>query len=232
MTRERILIALAILLAGILFLPLRLVADGAGIGGLTARSASGSVWGGRLHDARAGAFDLGTLDIGLRPLPLLLGRASVAVDRSDGDGRPPISGIVTLSPGRRSIEGLNGSIGGGTVGGLPIESLSFVDTGILFADGRCQRASGRVTATVGLSLAGLQLRNGLSGDLSCADGVLRALMVGQSGLERLVLTVDARGNYVARLLVQTGDPVLGAALGGAGFGPTAGGFVRTARGRL
>lgn len=234
MTRRRILVGLAILAAIILFLPLRLA--GALIGfddlGLTSRSAGGTIWSGQLDQARIGGFDLGTLDVGLKPLPLLLGRASLGIERVAAEGTQPLNGTVSVGIGRRAVEGLTGTIGGSSIGSLPIESIAFDNATLVFADGRCVEASGRVTVTVGLSVAGLQLRNGMTGGLACEGRDLVTTLVGQSGLERLRLNIDAQGNYVARLMVQSTDPVLGAALGAAGFGPTAEGYVRTSRGRL
>ncbi len=234
MTRRRILIGLAIFAAIILFLPLRLA--GALIGfdtlGLTARSAGGTVWSGQLDQARLGPVDLGTLDVGLKPLPLLLGRASMDIERAAAEGTQPLAGTVSVGIGRRAIEGLTGSVGGNSIGGLPIESIAFDNATVVFADGRCVEAAGRATVTVGLSIAGLQLRNGMTGGLNCEGPDLVTTLTGQSGLERLRLTVDAEGNYVARLMVQSTDPFLGAALTAAGFGPTDQGYVRTSRGRL
>lgn len=233
-TRTRILIGLAVLFAAILFLPLRLAATLIGFDdlGVTARHASGTIWSGRMEQVRGGGFDLGTVDVGLRPLPLLLGRASMDFERTENSGGEPLAGTVSIGPGRRAIDGLTGAVTGGDFSGIPIERIAFDGASAVFADGQCREASGRVTVTIGFSVAGLQLRNGMAGELACEGGDLKAELVGQSGLERLILTSDADGNYVARLLVQSTDPVLGAALTAAGFGPTAEGYVRTMRGRF
>lgn len=234
MTRRRILIALAVVFAAILFLPLRLVSGMIGFDdlGVTARHASGTIWSGRMEQVRGGGFDLGTLDVGLKPLPLLLGRANLDFQRTEGSGGEPLSGSASIGPGRRAIDGLTGVVVGGDFSGIPVERIAFEQASVVFADGQCREASGRVTVTIGFSVAGLQLRNGMTGALACEGRELRTVLVGQSGLERLILTSDADGNYVARLLVQSTDPVLGAALSSAGFGPTAEGFVRTMRGRF
>lgn len=233
-TRGRILTVFAIIAAIILFLPLRLAGALFGFDdlGLTARSAGGTVWSGQLDQARLGPVDLGTLDVGLKPLPLLLGRASMDIERAAAGGSQPLSGTVSVGIGRRAIEGVTGTVGGSSIGGLPVESIAFESATVIFADGRCVEASGRATVTVGLSIAGLQLRNGMTGGLNCEGRDLVLTLVGQSGLERLRLNVDAQGNYVARLMVQSTDPFLGAALTAAGFGPTDDGYVRTSRGRL
>ncbi len=233
MTRHRMMIAIGALLALLLFAPLRLATALIGLddAGITARGASGLVWAGRLDQARAGGFDLGTIDIGLHPLPLALGRARLGFARSDGSTEP-LSGTAEIGIGRRGFDRLTGSIVGGNIGGLPVERVAFDNARLLFVDGQCSDASGRVTLVIGLSIAGLELRNGMTGDLRCAGQEAAVTLAGQSGLERLNLTVDADGNYVARLGVQSADPLLGAALSAAGFGPTAEGFVRTARGRF
>lgn len=233
-TRTHILIGLAVVLAALFFLPLRLAATLIGFDdlGVTARHASGTVWSGRMEQVRGGGFDVGTVDVGLKPLPLLLGRASMDFERTANSGGEPLAGTVTIGPGRRALSGLTGAVTGGDFSGIPLERVSFDQASVVFADGQCREASGRLTAVVGLTIAGLQLRNGMTGGLNCEGRELKAILVGQSGFERLILTSDAEGNYVARLLVQSTDPVLGAALTSAGFGPTAEGYVRTMRGRF
>lgn len=233
MTRPRLWIAAGVLLALLIFMPLRFATALIGLGddGISARSASGLVWAGRLEQTRVGPLDLGTFDVGLHPLPLALGRARIGFERSDGSGAP-LSGAIESGIGRRGFDGVTGTIAGGDIGGLPIESIAFDNARLLFVDGQCREAGGRATLTIGLSMAGLELRNGLSGDLRCEGRAAAVTLAGQSGLERLTLTVDADGNYVARLGVQSADPLLGAALSAAGFGPTAEGYVRTMRGQF
>ncbi|WP_024890838.1 type II secretion system protein N [Luteimonas huabeiensis] len=67
-------LALAAMLAA--FLPLRLALDLAGAtrAGLAAANVSGSVWRGRIAGATLHGIALGDLDVGLAPLPLLIGR--------------------------------------------------------------------------------------------------------------------------------------------------------------
>jgi general secretion pathway protein N len=233
MTRPRLWIAAVVLLALLVFTPLRFATGliGLGDGAVSARSASGLIWAGRLDQARVAGLDLGTLDVGLHPLPLALGRARIGFERSEGNGAP-LSGAIESGIGRRGFDGVTGSLPGGNIGGLPVESIAFDNARLLFVDGQCREAGGRVTLTLGLSIAGLELRNGLSGDLRCEGREAAVTLAGQSGLERLTLTVDADGKYVARLGVQSADPLLGAALSAAGFGTTAEGYVRTMRGRF
>ncbi|HEU0067174.1 MAG TPA: type II secretion system protein N, partial [Sphingomonas sp.] len=79
-----------LLIAMLVFLPLRLVLGMAGVGeeGLTARAVEGSVWMGRLRDARFGDVPLGDLNAHVSPWPLLIGRARVELDtRGDTPAR-------------------------------------------------------------------------------------------------------------------------------------------------
>lgn len=232
--RRRFWLILAAVAAAILFLPLRLALAIAGPDDarIAARAAGGTIWDGRLEQVRAGALDLGSFDVGLRPLPLLLGRASLAIDRPASASDRGLTGIVEGGIGRTAIQGMTGSITGGMIDSLMIERVDLADATVVFADGACREAAGQITLVPALDLAGLDLANGLSGPLSCDGRRLAMTLAGQSGMERLAMTVDAEGNYVARLHIRASDPMLGAALSTAGFGPTAEGFIRTMRGRL
>ena len=231
--RRNVLLAVVAVAALIAFLPLRLVAgwvlDGSGI---TARSANGLLWAGHLDSARAGAFDLRTLNVGLRPLPLLIGRAQLWFERPDAaqPGVEALTGAIETGWNRRALRSVTGVVRGGAIAGLPIERANFDAANVLFRDGQCREASGRITLIPAVRIAGLELRNGLSGDLRCEGRDLAVTLAGQSGMERIALTIDHSGAYSARMTVQTGDPVLGNALTAAGFTPTAGGYEQRSRG--
>lgn len=236
MTRPRLWIVAAILLAAIIFLPMRLALGLAGLHslGLTARQVSGTLWSGRLEQARLGGLDLGSLDGGLSPWPLLLGRARFGFERAEGGGPLPLSGALEIGPGRRLIDGLSGGVGitGSSMGGLPVDTIQFDQFSAHFSDGQCRSASGRVTLMLAVRIAGLDLRNGLSGEARCEGRALLIPFAGQSGMERLNLTIDGDGRYQARFGIAASDPVTAAALSAAGFEATAEGYYRTVRGQF
>ena len=91
----------------LVFLPMRLVLASAGVGeqGFSARSVTGSVWDGRLVDARFGDLALGTLDASLSPFALLIGRARVLVEDQAGT----VHGAFVLGRHLRGIEGMTAS---------------------------------------------------------------------------------------------------------------------------
>jgi general secretion pathway protein N len=235
--RRRIVTALALVAFAALVacLPLRLAAgwllDGSG---LTARRASGLIWAGYLDSARIGGFDLQTMDLGLEPLPLLIGRARLWFNRpgTDNPGVEPLTGKIVIGWNRRALQDVSGMVRDGAVAGVPVERMSFDRASVAFSDGACTTASGRVTLVPAVRIAGLELRNGLSGDLRCEGRDLIVALAGESGMERLLLTVNGSGGYSARLTVQTSDAALGAGLSAAGFTPMAGGYEQRLRGRF
>ena len=80
----------------IALLPLRVAVGLAAPDNVTARSIEGSMWDGRIGDLRVGPLPLGTIDAGLRPLPLLLGRAEFDLRR---EGVAPFSAIASANGG-------------------------------------------------------------------------------------------------------------------------------------
>lgn len=236
MSRLHLWTLTAMILAFIMCLPLRLAVSLIGLedAGLTARMASGTIWSGRLEQSRLGPFHLGTVDTGLSALPLLLGRAHFVVERAGNDGAGPLAGSLELSSGRRAIDQLSGTIGitGTALGGLPVESVQLDKFSVLFRDGHCRLASGKVQLMLAGRIAGLDLRNGLSGSARCQGRSLVIPLAGQSGMERLTLTIDGTGRYEARFGIAASDPMTATALSAAGFSSTAEGWHRVFRGRF
>ena len=236
MSRARLWVIATIILAAIIFLPLRLAMGFVGLDtkALTARKASGTIWSGRLEQARLGRLDLGSLDTSLQPLPLFLGRARFSVERASVGGPNPLTGYFDLGLGRRAIDQLNGTLGitGSSLGGLPIDSIKLDQFSVLFSDGQCRAASGKVQLMLAVRIAGLDLRNGLSGEARCEGRSLLLPLSGQSGMEKLTLTVDSDGQYRARFGIAATDPVTAAALSAAGFSATAEGWYRDIRGQF
>jgi general secretion pathway protein N len=196
--RTWLALACILITALVIFMPLRFAFGLSGISesGLTARSASGTIWSGRLNVARIGPLELGTLDTVLRPLPLLLGRLRFDGARTEG---APLSGSVETGWGRRAVHDLTGNLAGARLGDVPVEQLSFESLTVIFSNGRCIEASGRVRAIFGLDIAGVTLRNGMSGTARCDNGTLLLPLIGDSGLERLMLRVQGDGRYTGTL---------------------------------
>jgi general secretion pathway protein N len=201
--------ALAVVLAiiaAILFLPLRLALALADTS-MTAQQASGTIWSGRLEDARIGALGLGTLDVGLDPIALLTGRAALDFARIDA-AAPPLSGRIGAGLGGRFVERLTGTLPGGMIGELPVEQLTLDAVSVRFSGSDCAEASGRVRLTLATQIAGITLRNGMAGTARCDGDVLLLPLTGDSGVERLTLRLSGDGAYIAALSVGGGAELL------------------------
>src|SRR5690606_36168280 len=97
--------------------------------------------------------------------------------------------------------------------------LALHDAALVFADGRCHGASGRVEAEFTATSA-LPAPLRLSGPVSCDGnhGVL-ALSSGADGAQPVeaTITIDAGGRYEVRSLLRSVDAPLALALQAAGF---------------
>lgn len=224
----------ALLLALIVFLPLRLVLGWLQLDsqGLSARAAPGSVWLGRLSEARFGDAPLGDLSAGLSPVQLLVGRARVDLAGTD-ETAPPMKGALGVSRNSFGIDDMSAAIPVGAVfAPLPVETLDLSDVSARFVDGQCDRAEGRVRATLSTDIAGLGFGQGFSGNARCSGGALLLPLQGQSGMERLAITLSDNGSYELDLSVRTADPAIGPRLMLAGFRQIQDGYVFSLKGRF
>lgn len=208
--RRGVLFGLLLVVALVLTLPMRVVL-GAIDSGLAAREVQGSVWDGRLVEARAGAAVLGDLAARLEPLPLLTARARIGIVR---DGPDQLRAALSTGGATRAIEGLTGTVPiDGGVAGVPIGALSFEDFRVRFRDGRCDTAEGLVRASIsGGEVAGVSLPQGLSGAARCDKGALLVPLASAAGSERVTVTLSGDGRWSAT--ADLGGAALGAALSG------------------
>lgn len=205
----------------IAFLPLRAAMGWAAPGNVTARSIEGSVWSGRIGDLRVGPLPLGTLEAGLRPWPLLLGRAEFALDRK---GDAPFAALASASGDAVRLSGVNGVVAlPDGLGGLPVTSLNFGDFSVQMADGKCAKADG----TLGMEIASpgplLAQAITLSGKARCEGGALVVPIQGPGGMERLTLRIAGNGRWQADLVLGGLPPEVSGPLLQGGFTPRAGG---------
>ena len=87
---------LGMLLVALLFMPLRLAADMAGLedSNFSAKKISGSIWNGRIDSAKLGAISLGDFDASMQFLPLLAGAAKFDIARDDSEFQSGISATI------------------------------------------------------------------------------------------------------------------------------------------
>ena len=201
-------------------LPLRLVLGWAGLDdqGFAAREVRGSVWSGRLSEARFGDLALGDLDARVSPLALLIGRARVALESRSGNAPSTLSGTVELSHGRAGVIGATGPIEPGSAfAPLPVTALNLDEVSVRFVDGACEAAEGRVRAEISGTFLGAALPGAVSGTARCDGGALLLPLVSAAGTEGAALRLWADGRYRAELTLVPNDPAIATRLDTAGF---------------
>ena len=109
--RRTVFFLAALALALLVLLPLRMAAGWFEMGGrgLAAREAEGSLWFGRLREARFGPVLLGDVDARLNVLPLFLGRARLSLHR-DAEAGGAFDGAVLVTRHSFGLEDLTGQV--------------------------------------------------------------------------------------------------------------------------
>lgn len=234
-TRPSVLFAAMLVVALIVFLPMRLALGATGLAdqGLSARRVGGTIWGGSLLEARFGDVALGDLRVSLSPLALLVGRARLAFEGAGADGRT-IAGAATISRHAMGIDGVTASLPAAALfAPLPVTTLALEDVTVRFRDGVCEEAGGRVRATVTGEAGGLPLPPTMMGNARCEAGALLLPMTGQGGTEAVNLRIRPDGRYTADLVLSPSDPAAAAKLEQLGFvAGSGGGYRLSAQGRF
>jgi general secretion pathway protein N len=242
-TRPAALFGALLVIALLVLLPLRLVLGWANIGeqGLSAVRVDGSVWAGRLVEARIGDAALGDLDARVSPLALLGGEVRLRLDsRVDGAGRT-VHGAVVAGRHVLGIAGMTADVGvGNLLAPLPVTTLALDGVTVRFRDEGCDTAEGRVRATLAGAVGGavdgpaggLPLPGSLSGAIRCDGAALLVPLVSTGGGEAVALRITADGRYHADFTLRPSDPAVAARLGAAGFVAGPGGWRLSVEGRL
>lgn len=219
-TRPRVLFLAMFAVAVIAFLPLRLALGWGGLDarGFSARSVDGSLWSGRLTEARFGELALGDLDARVSPLSLLIGRARIVLAGRDADPERRLRGTVEVARHRAAVEDASGAIvPGNAFAPLPVTALNLDGVGVRFVDGACDSAEGRVRAELSGDWLGQPLPGLVSGAARCDGGALLLPLTSAAGNEGIALRLWADGRYRVELRLAPADPVMAAKLEGAGF---------------
>ncbi|ODT85451.1 MAG: hypothetical protein ABS86_06170 [Sphingobium sp. SCN 64-10] len=233
-TRARIMLAIILFVALLITWPLRAAFSIFGLKdmGVAARSLRGPIWWGGAEELQIRGAQIGTVDVLLNPLQLLIGRVRINIIRQLGTPED-ISGAITIGLGGRGIDDVTGALAlAAPLAPLPVSRVEFEGLSVHFSGGQCIDAQGRVRARVPALISGLSLANGLSGEARCAGTAVELPLVSQSGQEQLNIRVSADGSYQATMRVRTTDGLLSAALGANGFRPVGNEQVLRTVGRL
>lgn len=198
--------------------------------GFTARQVAGTIWYGRIGSLHLRSQPLGTFEVQLNPFALLIGSVSMQFKRMD-DPQGLLEGKLVAGLGR-GIKDANGRIAAGTMfAPLPVEALELHDVTVLFRNGVCIEAEGKVTPVMTTPIPGVQL-SGLSGTMQCDGERARVRMTSGAGTERVEFYVSSSGRYRGWLSVRTTAPAISAALALLGFRPSPEGMMLTVNGSL
>jgi general secretion pathway protein N len=157
-------------IALIVLLPMRLALGAIGVGdqGLTARAVDGSVWSGAVREAQVGRIALGDLGVAVSPLALLAGRARIDLAGHATDLGGSVHGAIEMSRHSVGLDRMSASLPAGNIfAPVPISALDLDAVDVKFDGGRCQRASGRVNASLSGEVAGISLAEGMAGEARC-----------------------------------------------------------------
>lgn len=221
--RRRLFLSGAFLLALAALLPMRLALDMLALDarGFSARAVTGSVWLGRLTDARLRGVPLGDMTAELAMFPLLIGEARVGLTGET------LRGEMILSGDRAGVSDLSGRL---IPVGLPLAAISLDAVDAIFDNGRCLSAAGRLRAEPRPSLPAVV--GAFEGALRCDGDAVLAALTSASGRERMDFRLFADGRYRLDLTVRPADPAAAALLATLGFGGNAGGMTLSTAGAL
>jgi general secretion pathway protein N len=226
----------AFFLSMIALLPMRMGIDWFGLDerGLAAREVQGSIWFGSLKEAQFGSVGLGDLYAGLRGLPLLIGRARIALDRAEGTPADELEGAATVTRNGFGFDDVTGRLvlTAGALGPLPLSQVDLGDVSARFENGLCTEAGGTVRAAVAGDVAGIALPGGFSGNARCDAGALLLALASQSGMETVELRLFGDGRYTGNVLIRSTDATLRDRMVASGLAVTPQGYGLTVNGRF
>ncbi len=201
---------------------------------VNAKSVQGTIWSGSITDLKAGSLSFGDMRAGLAFLPLLTGRMDY---RMSIDGLPANQGFTgTIGNGwggfqANQITGTANYVSGGDM--LPLSGIEFQNFSVRFAGSGCRNASGSVRLILKTgAIPGINIDSGFLGSAKCRGGKLFLPLVSGSAMERVDITIDAKGEYALSLTLNNADPNAAAMLSLAGFQPISGGYTRAFSGRF
>lgn len=222
-------------LALICFIPLRLALGWFGLAeqGMTAREVTGSIWAGRLREARFGQIALGDVSAGISPVYLMTGRVRISLKGQAIAPAPQLAGVIGVSRHGFALEGVTASLPVGNVfRPVPVTMLELDNVTARFIGGRCDEANGRVRAAMAGEIGGVAAPASLTGMARCDAGALLLPLTSADGAEGSAIRLWPDGRYRAELTLRPGDPAADARLQASGFVATDRGMQLAIEGRF
>jgi general secretion pathway protein N len=158
-------------------------------------STYGRIWDGRIYGAGVGPARFERVDVGLRPLPLLTGRAvfdwQLADPYARGEGEA-VAGLGGYGVRNAQLTATMRALGLALPGVDPAESVQLDIETLTFGRDGCRAAAGdvRTAALVSFAASYDVTAPMLTGPLGCNQGNVTAELTGESGDMSLLLTVS------------------------------------------
>ena len=198
--------------------------------GLSARTASGTIWHGQLRGVALGEVPLGDFAVALSPWQLLRGRAAFALV---GMTDPASRATLIATPGTVGVDGATLKLAGGEAfAPLPVDSLDLTDANVRLDHGRCLSASGQMRVNTAGDIGGITLPQGLIGTLRCDGDAISSVLVSQSAMEQVRVSASPGKGYRATIIVHADTPEHILKLTAIGFRETAQGLVMQISGKF
>lgn len=193
---------------------------------IAATAATGTIWNAQIQNLRINGLRAANARLRLDPFSLVTGTQRLDISSTIG------TAVLTMGE-LEGTEHARVSIAASELG-LPFINEGAVrldDVTLLFRDGECGAAAGRIMASASSMVSG---NLELEGDVRCGN---KAAVVNLSGRNAdleiaLALRIEAGGSYVSELRVRNALPSRLAALRIAGFTQQGGDLVRIDQGRL
>ena len=151
----------------------------------------------------------------------------------EGAANSSLSGALSFSRNTAGVDDVTATVpAGDAFAPVPITSITLDDVSVRFRDGRCERAEGKITASIAATMPQLNLPPTLSANARCEAGALLVALASQAQTESIAVSIEADGKYRAVLMVRPTDPAIGVTLMAAGFKQAGDGYRMTVNGNF
>lgn len=214
-----LLVIISLVIGGVAFLfPMRLAISLAGLdnAGLSAREVQGTIWSGRLIDARFRGIAMGSLDAGIVPSSLLA-KPAIHIRRKNAEG-DDFTAMISGSANTVQISEATGDIPLAALAGrIPISTAKISNGNIALENGGCIAASGDVDIRPNSLIARFAGDQTMRGALACNGDNVAMQLTNPSDTIALSAALDPERHYRMQLILKNLSPEVAFGLRSLGF---------------
>lgn len=214
-----LLLITLLVIGGVAFLfPMRLAISLAGLddAGLAAREVQGTIWSGRLVDAKFRGINLGTLDAAIVPSSLLA-KPAMIINRKNAEGED-FTAMISGSADQVQVMDAMGDIPLAALAGrIPVSTARISNGNIALENGRCMSASGDVEMRPSGLLARFAGDQAMRGSLACQGDNIAMQLASPTETIMLSASIDPQRRYRMQLILNNLSPEIAFGLRSLGF---------------